>query len=70
MVYLSWILAWFVALSGLRINAESLTAELGCKIGSLPIVYFGLPLEVKHNSLEGSLSGKGITFPRVEGLLL
>ena len=66
MVYLSWIFAWFEALSGLRINlekssllpvgrvenAESLAAELGCKIRSLPIVYLGLLLRAKHNTLE------------------
>ena len=64
MVYLSWILAWFEALSGIRINleksslllvgrvenAESLPAELGCKIGSLPTIYLGLPVGAKHNS--------------------
>ena len=66
MVYLSWILAWFKALSGLRINldkssllpmgrvdnAERLATELGCKIGLLPTYYLGMPLGVKHNSLE------------------
>ena len=65
MVYLSWILAWFEALSGLRINlekscllpvgrvenSENLAAELGCKIGSLPTVYLGLPLGAKNSSL-------------------
>ena len=57
MVYLNWILAWFEALFGLRINldksfilpvgrvdnAERLAAELGCKIGLLPTVYLGMP---------------------------
>ena len=33
-------------------NAESLAVELGCKIGSLPTVYLGLPLGAKRNSLE------------------
>ncbi|RVW65780.1 hypothetical protein CK203_007245 [Vitis vinifera] len=56
---LSWILAWFEAASGLRINLaksvlipvgevdgmEELAAELGCKLGALPAVYLGLPLE-------------------------
>ena len=62
MAYLSWILAWFEALSGLRINLnkssllpmgrvenkENLALELGCKIGSLPAEYLGLPLGAKH----------------------
>ena len=66
MVYLNWILAWFEALSGLRINleksclllvgrvenSENLAAELGCKIGSLPTVYLGLPIGAKHNSFQ------------------
>ena len=58
MAYLSWILAWFEALSGLRINLdksslipvgrvenkENLAIELGCKIGYLPAEYLGLLL--------------------------
>ena len=54
---LSWILFWFEASSGLRINldkselipvgevdnVEGLAAELGCQIGSLPSTYLGLP---------------------------
>ena len=62
MAYLSWILAWFKALFGLRINldksslllvgrienVENLALELGCKIGSLPAEYLGLPLGAKH----------------------
>ena len=48
--YLSWILMWFEALSGFKINlnksevipmgavdnVEVLASELGCKVGSLP----------------------------------
>ena len=63
--YLSWILMWFEALSGLKINlnkseiipigpvdnAEELATELGCKIGSLPTSYLGLPLGAKHKAL-------------------
>ena len=62
MTYLSWILAWFEALSGLRINLdnssllplgrveneENLALELGCKIGSRLAEYLGLPLGAKH----------------------
>ena len=53
---------WFEALSGLRINlnkseilpigsvdnAKELAVELGCRIGSLPTSYLGLPLRAKH----------------------
>ncbi|RVW14188.1 hypothetical protein CK203_102223 [Vitis vinifera] len=56
---LSWILAWFDASSGLKINLdksvlipvgeveeiEEMAMELGCKVGFLPTVYLGLPLE-------------------------
>ena len=56
MAYLNWILAWFEALSRLKINldksslrqvvgrvenGENLALELGCKIGSLPTEYLG-----------------------------
>ncbi|RVW93100.1 putative ribonuclease H protein [Vitis vinifera] len=58
MTYLSWILCWFEAVSGLRINlAKSeiipvgeveeileMAVELGCKVGQLPSAYLGLPL--------------------------
>ena len=56
--FLCWLLMWFEALSGLKINLEkselipvgrvsnvdSLADELGCKVGSLPTTYLGLPL--------------------------
>ena len=56
---------WFDAMSGLKINlnkseitpigyvtnAEELVSELGCKIGSLPTTYLGLPLGAKHKAL-------------------
>ena len=65
MTYLSWILKWFEAISGLRINLdkselilvggveniEALVAELGCKVGSLPSSYLGLPLGAPHRSM-------------------
>ena len=64
MAYLSWILAWFEALSGLRINLdksslipvgrveneENLANELGCKIGYLLAEYLGLPLGAKRKA--------------------
>ncbi|RVW47373.1 LINE-1 retrotransposable element ORF2 protein [Vitis vinifera] len=72
---LSWILAWFEAASGLRINLaksvlipigevdelEELAAELGCRLGALPTVYLGLPLEPTIKPL---LPGMG---PKEEG---
>ena len=61
--FLGWTLAWFEALSGLRINlvksvinpignvesADQLATELGCHLGSLPSDYLGLPLGSKFN---------------------
>ena len=63
--FLSWILMWFEAMSGLKINlnkseiipigpmanVEELALELGCKVGSLPTSYMGLPLGAKHKAL-------------------
>ena len=63
--YLSWILMWFEALSGLKINlnkseiipigtmdnVEELASELGCKVGSFHTSYLGLPLGAKHKAL-------------------
>ena len=63
--YLSWILMWFEALSGLKINlnkseiiqigivdnVEELASKLGCKVGSFPTSYLGLPLGAKHKAL-------------------
>ena len=62
---LGWILMWVEALSGLKINLskseifpigggeniEVLTAELGCKAGSLPTTYLGSPLGATHKSV-------------------
>ena len=56
--HLSWVLFWFEAASGLKINLgkseiipvgevkdiEELEAEIGCRMGSLPSQYLGLPL--------------------------
>lgn len=55
---------WFEAISGLRINLEKqalllvgevadvkvLAMELGCKVGSLPTSYIGLPLGHHHKT--------------------
>ena len=65
MMYLSWVLMWFEVISRLRINldkselipmdsvenAEALAVELGCKVGSLPSTYLGLPLGAPHRSV-------------------
>ena len=58
MAYLSWILVWFEAFSGLKINLdksfvlpvgnveniEELALKLGCNIGHIPTTYLGLHL--------------------------
>ena len=65
MVYLSWLLMWFEAISGLRINLdkseilpvgrvenlEALALEAGCKVGRLPFSYLGIPLGANHKSM-------------------
>ena len=65
LAYLSWLLMWFEAISGPKINLakseiipvggvvnmEVLSNELGCKIGAIPSSYLGLPLGVQHNSM-------------------
>ncbi|KAJ9685997.1 hypothetical protein PVL29_015067 [Vitis rotundifolia] len=64
LTYLSWILVWFEAAFGLRINLtkseiipvgeveeiEEMTVELGCRVGSLPSAYLGLPLGAHHKA--------------------
>ena len=64
MTFLSWILACFEALSGLKINLEKslllpvgrvdsverLALELGCNIGPLPTDYLSLPLGTMHRA--------------------
>ena len=61
---LSWIFLWFEAISRLNINLEKssvlsvgdvedldvLARELGCRTGSLPTTYLGLPLGVHRDS--------------------
>ena len=56
---------WFEAIFGLRINlnkseilpmgrvenVELLATELGCKVGSLPSTYLGLPLGASYKSV-------------------
>ena len=61
LAYLSWILLWFEAISGLKINLdkssilpigdvenlEALAAKLRCRIGTVPSTYLGLPLGMR-----------------------
>ena len=65
MAYLSWIVLWFEALFGLKVNLEKsailpmgdvenldlLAGELGCRVGSLPSTYLGLPLSLHQGSI-------------------
>ena len=64
LLHLSWVLFWFEASSGLKINLDkselipigkvdnvrALAAELGCRSGSLPSTYLGLPLGASYKS--------------------
>ncbi|RVW20876.1 Transposon TX1 uncharacterized 149 kDa protein [Vitis vinifera] len=64
LTHLNWILLWFEAASGLRINLdkseiipvgvveeiEEMAVELGCRVGSLPSHYLGLPLGAPHKA--------------------
>ena len=66
MTYLSWLLMWFKVVSGLRINLEKsklipmgrvenfddLAMEFGCRVGSLPRTYLGLPLGAPFKSID------------------
>ena len=66
LAYLSWVLLWIEAISGLKINLEKssilsggtvenledLTVELGCRKGKLPTTYLGLPLGMKRKSTQ------------------
>ena len=63
--HLSWLLMWFEAISGLKINLDKselipvgrvsnvveLASVIGCKVGVLPTTYLGLPLGAAHNSM-------------------
>ena len=65
LTYLSWLLMWFEAMLGLRINLEKselipvgrveniddLDLDFGCRLGSLPSTYLGLPLVVPFKSV-------------------
>ncbi|RVW90151.1 Transposon TX1 uncharacterized 149 kDa protein [Vitis vinifera] len=63
--YLSWVLLWFEAISGLKVNRdkseviligrvdylENIISVLGCRIRNLPSSYLGLPLGAPFKSL-------------------
>ncbi|RVW79102.1 hypothetical protein CK203_048195 [Vitis vinifera] len=65
LTYLSWLLMWFEAVSGLRINLkkselipvgrvenmDDLAWEFGCRLGSLPTTYLGMPLGAPFKSV-------------------
>ena len=65
LIYLRWVLFWFEASSGLKINLDkseiykvgdvdnldSLATVLGCHSGQLPSTYLGLPLGAPHKSV-------------------
>ena len=64
MAYLSWILVWFEAFLGLKMNLDKsyvlpvgnveniveLALDLGCNIGRLSTTYLGLPLGMRRQS--------------------
>ncbi|RVW62551.1 putative ribonuclease H protein [Vitis vinifera] len=64
LTHLSWLLMWFEAASGLRINLDKselipvgrvenmddLAWEFGCKVGSFPSTYLGMPLGASFKS--------------------
>ena len=66
LTFLSWLLMWFLTLSGLKINLEKseliliervegmelLAAEFACKVGRLPSTYLGLPLVAPYKSVK------------------
>ena len=65
LTYLSWLLMWFEVMSRLRINLEKselipigrveniddLALDFGCRVGSLPSTYLGLPLSAPLKSV-------------------
>ena len=65
MTFLSWLLMWFEAVSGLRINLEknelipmdsvenidNLAMEFGYRVGNLPSTYLGMPLGAPFKSM-------------------
>ena len=65
LTYLSWLLMWFEVMSRLRINLEKselipigrvenindLALDFGCRVGSLPSTYLGLPLSAPFKSV-------------------
>ncbi|WKA01526.1 hypothetical protein VitviT2T_019806 [Vitis vinifera] len=65
LIYLSWLLMWSEAVSELRINLEKtelipigrvenindIALKFGCRVGSLPSTYLGLPLGAPFKSI-------------------
>ena len=65
MTFLCWLLMWFEAIFGLKVNldkselipmgrvenVDDLAGELGCKVGRFPSTYLGMPLGASFNSM-------------------
>ncbi|WKA03334.1 hypothetical protein VitviT2T_021449 [Vitis vinifera] len=65
MTFLCWVLMWFEAISGLKVNldkselilvgrvenVDDLVGKLGCKVGRLSSTYLGMPLGASFNSV-------------------
>ena len=65
MTFLCWLLMWFEVIFGLKANmdkselilvgrvenVDDLACDLGCKVGSLPSTYLGMPLGAPFNSV-------------------
>ncbi|KAL6334230.1 hypothetical protein AAG906_007477 [Vitis piasezkii] len=51
--YLSWLLMWFEAMLGLKVNLDKkdLALEFGCKVSTLSSSYLGLPLGVRFKEV-------------------
>ena len=63
MTFLCWVLMWFEAISGLKVNldkselipmgrvenVDDLAGEMGCKVGRFSSTYLGMPLEASFN---------------------
>ena len=76
MTYLSWLLMWFEACSGLRINLEKseiipvgrvlniegLALELGCKVGGQLSILWRCGMGLKSVFVEDLLCGRGSTY--------
>ena len=72
LTYLSWLLIWFEAMSGLRINLEKsdlipvgrveniddLALDFGCRVGSLPSLIWASPWVLRLRQCERGMEWK------------